>query len=241
MAFSGTKLETVTVPASVTVLAGGDYTAFYHIETLKEIKVSSSNQYFSDKDGVLFNKDQTELIRYPVCKTTREYTVPHTVSYIHSNAFDHNKNLQVLTIPKSVQQIENYLTEGCDNLQRIVFQGDVPSCSYPHYAFSWDGNLIYYPANNKTWTKAVIDEFENDGDGNTMVPYDPNLPSPTITAGNNYTTGKIKLSWKAVKDAKAYYIYRSDSKYGEYTLIASTGSTTYTDTSNNLSAGYISM
>lgn len=39
--------------------------------------VSEYNQYFSVQDGVLFNKDKTVLIKYPIDKLESEYTVPN--------------------------------------------------------------------------------------------------------------------------------------------------------------------
>ena len=105
MAFSGTKPETVAVPASVTVLAGGDYTAFYHIETLKEIKVSSSNKNYSAADGVLFNKDKTQLMQYPQAKSGSSYTIPSSVKIIEPGAFLRRK------------AYGNYHSEGCSGNQ----------------------------------------------------------------------------------------------------------------------------
>ena len=39
----------------------------------------------------------------------------------------------------------------------------------------------------------------------------------------------MSLSWKKVKNATGYYIYRSTSRDGEYKKIATTSKTSYTD------------
>ena len=57
------------------------------------------------------------------------------------------------------------------------------------------------------------------------------LPRPVVSAGNNATTGKVKLTWKAVEGAEAYEIYRAASESGSYTKMYSTKSTSYTNTS----------
>lgn len=53
---------------------------------------------------------------------------------------------------------------------------------------------------------------------------------PVIKASNDAATGKVKLSWDAVSGATAYNVYRSTSKNGTYSLIKTTSSAGYTDT-----------
>ena len=59
------------------------------------------------------------------------------------------------------------------------------------------------------------------------------LPAaPTgITAANNLTTGRVKLSWKAVSGAEGYNIYRAATEKGTYTKLndAPVTALTYTD------------
>ena len=249
-AFRAVKLKEITIPKGVKEIGWG---AFHYAHKLKEVAipstaksidpsafnvcyalqkftVSSDNKYYSAKDGVLFNKDKTELIFYPAGKTTLEYTVPNTVEYINGGAFKGNESLYTLTLSKNLKEMGGYIVEGCDNLTAIIFKGDAPkTVSYPDYPFSWDGNRVFYPANNKTWTEDVVAAFE---ENNGMWPYDPKMDPPKITAGNNYTTGRIKLTWNAVEGAKSYWIFKSTSKYGRYTYIGSVNKTSYTDTSN---------
>ena len=60
--------------------------------------------------------------------------------------------------------------------------------------------------------------------------------APVVTAGNNASTGKITLKWKAVKGATKYEIYRATSKNGTYTKLNTISGTSFTNTSAN--AGY---
>ena len=121
--------------------------------------------------------------------------------------------------------------EGCNNLSAVIFKGDAPKCEFPRYIFSWDGNLVYYPANNKTWTKEVVDLFNEE---NLMRAYDPKMPAPVVTASNNYTTGQIKLSWGAVEGAASSWVFKASKEDGEYSYIGSTKKTSFTDKSNHL-------
>lgn len=79
--------ESITFPAS---FAAEPYFTQYEdvfssvmwLSGLKEINVAKDNPYYASRDGVLFNKDFTELIRYPAGKTGESYTIPNTVTSI---------------------------------------------------------------------------------------------------------------------------------------------------------------
>lgn len=62
--------------------------------------------------------------------------------------------------------------------------------------------------------------------------------APVVTAGNNASTGKVTLKWKAVKGASKYEIYRATSKTGTYTKIYTTSGTSFTNTSTNPGYSY---
>ena len=53
----------------------------------KEIIVDEDHPYLSARDGVLFNKDQTELLWYPYGKEGETYTIPNGVTKISYRAF----------------------------------------------------------------------------------------------------------------------------------------------------------
>ncbi len=57
------KLETVYIGKDVKEIDGK---AFFTCRTLKQFIVDEENEYYSDIDGVLYNKDKTEIICYPM-------------------------------------------------------------------------------------------------------------------------------------------------------------------------------
>jgi hypothetical protein len=83
-----------------------------------------NNEYYSsDENGVLFNKNQTELIQYPFAHSRTSYTIPSTVITISSNAFKSSSKLTSITIPKSVTIIEDNVFNSCNSLKSVVFEG----------------------------------------------------------------------------------------------------------------------
>lgn len=57
------KIETVYIGKDVKEIDGK---AFFTCRALKQILVDEDNEYYSDIDGVLYNKDKTEIICYPM-------------------------------------------------------------------------------------------------------------------------------------------------------------------------------
>ena len=82
---------------------------------------------FVNVDGVVFNRDMTELIRYPVFKDDEKYTIPVGVKKIKQSAFFDNEHLTEVIIPDSVTDIEHRAFENCQNLQSITIP---PSVTY---------------------------------------------------------------------------------------------------------------
>ncbi|MBQ2904050.1 MAG: leucine-rich repeat protein [Clostridia bacterium] len=90
------------------------YSSF--VTPAKRFVVDPENEFLSnDSHGVLFNKDKTELIRFPVASDIEKYEIPNTVKYIFGdNGYDFygafsncagNYNLKSVVIPESVESI----------------------------------------------------------------------------------------------------------------------------------------
>ena len=124
-AFDGcTGLTSITIPNSVTSIG---VTAFDGCTGLTSINVTSGNNYYSDNNGVLFNKKKTELIRYPEGKSQTSYTIPDSVTSIGSWAFNGCTGLTSITIPNSVTSIGDSAFDGCTGLTSITIPNSVTS------------------------------------------------------------------------------------------------------------------
>ncbi len=81
------QLTVINIPATVNHI--GDM-AFSGIRNLTAINVDDDNASYVDVDGVLFTRDMTEILVFPIQKSTlsTEYTVPDGVTTIGSAAFE---------------------------------------------------------------------------------------------------------------------------------------------------------
>lgn len=94
--------------------------------TLENIYVSEDNETYSSIDGVLFNKDGTELLLYCSGRTATSYTIPDGVTTVGSHAFDSNSYLETLEVPASVTSFSSTTIDDCVNLTSVyVHEGSV--------------------------------------------------------------------------------------------------------------------
>ncbi len=107
-------LTAVNFPASLTSL-GGD--VFYQCRSIMTYSVESgSKTYCATSDGVLLNKDKSELVLYPAGKVDGEYNVPAGVVVVGSNAFRGCTHLTVLSLGKDVIWFDAGAIAGCSSL-----------------------------------------------------------------------------------------------------------------------------
>ena len=123
-----TSLISVTIPESLTEIGDG---SFVYCSSLKEIVVDENNANYTDVDGVLFNKDQTELICFPAGKDdTKSYQIPESVTKIDDNAFCDCDSLEYIAIPNSVTELGRYTFENCSSLRNIEIPDSITTISY---------------------------------------------------------------------------------------------------------------
>ncbi len=119
------SLTSVTIGNSVATI--GDRT-FFNCDSLASITVDKNNQYYSsDEYGVLFNKDRTILIQYPIGNVRKSYTIPDSVATIDVRAFSNCDSLTSVTIGNSVTTIGDWTFSGCTSLTSVTIGNSVTS------------------------------------------------------------------------------------------------------------------
>jgi len=136
-AFSGcTSLTNVIILNSVTSI--NSYFLLI-LSSFSAINVDATNTVYSSIDGILYNKAETAIIRYPGKKTFTSFTIPNSVTRIEHGAFQSCTNLTSITIPNSVTYISSTAFSGCTNLTSITIPNSVTYIGYN--AFSGCTNL----------------------------------------------------------------------------------------------------
>lgn len=121
-AFEGSGIRSINIPAGVEVI---QTFAFRLCKSLERIDVDEGNLFFSSKDGVLFNKDESLLIQYPCNKGGAYSTMPDTVQTISINAFEGAERLTRIVLPDTLSVIENFAFHGCTSLERLNIPRDL--------------------------------------------------------------------------------------------------------------------
>ena len=119
---SCSSLTEVTIPASAINI--GNW-VFDHCSALTAIHVAEGNTAYSSEDGVLFNKDKTTLVCYPIGKTETTYTVPATVTTFTTSAFENCTALAQINLPNSLTDMASRTFYGCTSLKEVTLPDGV--------------------------------------------------------------------------------------------------------------------
>ena len=153
-AFRGcSSLTSIKIPKSVVRI---DSSAFSS-SGLASITVDSRNLEYSSVDGVLFNKNKTQLVTHPAGKGI-SYSIPNSVTRISSYAFCGCSSLTSITIPNSVTSIGYCAFEDCSSLTSVTIPDGVTRIDSS--TFSGCSNLTSVTIPNSV-TSIGSDAFED--------------------------------------------------------------------------------
>ena len=136
-------LTGIEIPAAVTDI--GDC-AFFGCVRLSAITVDPANANYSSRDGVLFNRDGTSLIRCPGGKSG-PYVIPSGTVNLADEAFLDCYGATRIGLPASIAHLGANVFEGCKSLTAI--EADPANAAYASQEgvlFSLTlGTLVRYP------------------------------------------------------------------------------------------------
>ncbi len=162
-------LASVTIPKGVISLGSG---AFDDCKSLTRFDVDALNPAFSGVDGVLFDKTQALLVKYPTaqpgsysipdsvtsiasyafsgCTELRSITIPGSVINIGTAAFAGCSGLSSLTVPQSIASVADFAFGNCQRLVSVYFQGDRPRAGFVVFA-ECPFLTVFYRTGTKGW------------------------------------------------------------------------------------------
>ena len=212
-----TSLKMIEVPSSVTTIGNN---VLYGASSLQSIKVDPNNvNYSSDNFGVLFDKNKTTILQYPIGNTQSSYIIPNTITNIGANAFIYAKYLQSITIPNTVTSIGANAFFGTSSLQIIEVPSSVTSIGDNAFTSATSLTSITVNSNNTIYSSdnfgVLFDKKTNVliqyPAGNTQTSY--TIPN-TITSIENY-------AFQQAPNLTSITIPASVTNIGNYTFISS--------------------
>lgn len=107
----------VTIESWVTSIWPG---AFSDLTKLEEISVEEGNRKYKSIEGVLYSKDGSKLILYPVAKKDEVFQIPDGVKTVERSACFEQKYLKEIVMSDSVYKIGEYAFAWCTRLKKVT-------------------------------------------------------------------------------------------------------------------------
>ena len=128
-------LTAVELPATVQDFDGS---AFDGCSSLRTITVDAANPYLTTENGILYDKNKTEIMFYPRAIEDADLSeLPWaTLTRIGNTVFKNNPTITTVTIPKTVTAIGADAFNGCINLTSVTFEADGTAMTVGAYAFA---------------------------------------------------------------------------------------------------------
>lgn len=148
----GLKIESMHLGNSFDFSSNHNYMALQDLSALKAVTVSNENPNYTTLDGVLYNKDVTELVFLP--RGIEAYSLPESITNISENAF-FGPHLKKLTLSDTITDPTPWLHK-LDNLEslhlgkkvnnlRVVYMTNLKSISIDeeNSTFKVIDNMLY--------------------------------------------------------------------------------------------------
>lgn len=132
-------MTSLTIPGTITKIQN----PVIGLYKLTKITVSPDNAYFTSVDGILFDKQLTEIICYPqrraqtsyvlppsvisigdhafFCSELKDISIPNGVKTIGASAF-YSSNIESIVLPISVREVGAGAFDKCGKLSSIIYQ-----------------------------------------------------------------------------------------------------------------------
>ena len=164
-------LTSLNLPATLDSIGGY---ALSSNSGLKYITIDEANENFAVRDNVLYDKDFTKLIQYPIGQEAKSISVPNTVTIIGGGAFAECQYVERVDMP-NVNIIEREAFENCIYLESVnmpkvtaiakeaFYSCDrVVSIDIPNVTMIESGAFSYCPDLQKVVLGNKVDSIKNE-------------------------------------------------------------------------------
>jgi hypothetical protein len=118
---SCSEILSFNIPASTMLIGRGAF-----IGASGAVNVEESNTKYSSQNGVLYDKNKTQLIYCPPA-TSGDFVIPATVSTVAVDAFYNCSELTSITLPEGLTTLEDWAFEECSGLTTISLPASLNS------------------------------------------------------------------------------------------------------------------
>lgn len=220
--YNCTNLTGIRLPNSIKL----SLNAFFGCSSLTEFIIDEDNPLFSVKDGMLFNKDLTQLIAVPAgldnaplppsvsvigqsafrtCTKIKNVVIPESVRTIQRNAF-RESGLTEIDIPNTVQALDGWAFQECPELKTAIISDNVKEIGWNTFYMCRLLQTVYI---GKNVTSIGMDAFSYDTRLSTI--YSANTVPPRAVT-SSFGTGEGYYS-KVPRTATVYVPMESMEAY----------------------------
>ena len=132
----------IIIPSSLETISDN---AFRDYTGLEAFEVAVNNPYFSAENGVLYNKEQTRIIRFPIASPIVNYSFPNTITSTSPWAFCYCQNLNSVTMNNELSELGGAAFVGCNKLKYVTFSKNISKLysNVYRYIIGGKGNSDY--------------------------------------------------------------------------------------------------
>ncbi len=135
--------------------------AFYSCKNLQAVLVDPENPSYLSENGILYNKDKTELILFPISyvdyaentlvqtageEKTMEYALPTSVEKIGALGFAYAKGLTKITLPQNLKTLGTLAFFRCESLAELRLPKGLTTIGSDAFSYCKKLTYMYIPA-----------------------------------------------------------------------------------------------
>lgn len=150
-----TSMKELELPSTLTDF--GEY-SFEICTGLESITVAAGNNNYVAEDGILYNKNKTELVLFPSGKDVDEFTVPSSVTTLGEYAFDYNQHIVTVSLPAALTSLGGeppfYKAAVLEHI--VIDENNSKYMSEDDIIYSKDGKTVYRRATASSVTEVTF-------------------------------------------------------------------------------------